>query len=131
MATKQRIPREPKWYKQYCKDLTRIYSLPKSANDVLMYMLANMDEDNHLTILGGTRKVMRENLGIVDQTLRNRLAELVKCELLALDGHGVYVANPYIFSKKQNWGDTVNLQKKFRAMFEYTASNRRITGGWS
>lgn len=130
MKKKGRFPKEPVWYKQYCKDLSRIYNLPKSANDLLMWILQNMNEDNHLTILGGTRSNAINDLDIAAQTLRNRLADLVKSGLIAMDGHGVYVANPYVFSKKSTWGDTLNMQRKFRAMFEYSGGNRKITSEW-
>jgi len=127
---KRNMPSEPVWYKQYCTDLSRIHGLPDSGKKCLLYILANMDQSNNLTILGGARKKMLESIGIADQTLRNRLAELVKSELLAIDGHGVYIANPYIFTKKSKWGDTLNMRRKFKALFIYSAGQRKISGEW-
>jgi hypothetical protein len=121
---------EPKVMKLYAKHITGIFDMPRSAQKVLGYILDNMNDENEITIASGGKTRMLEVLDMKSQTLNNSLCKLVQLKILANPYKGVYVANPEIFTYKKKWGDTLNQQKKFRAMIKYTKSSFTITGGW-
>jgi hypothetical protein len=113
------MKQEPKVMKLYAKHITCLFDMPRAAQKVLGYILDRMNDDNEITIAGGGRTMMLDRLDMNYQTASNTLVKLIKSGILASPAKGVYIANPEIFTYKRKWGDTLNQQRKFKAMIEY------------
>ncbi len=121
---------EPKVMKVYAKHITGLFDMPRSVQKILGYILTKMNDENEITIASGSKTVMLEALGMKPQTLNNGLNTLVRNKILANPAKGCYVANPYVFTHKKKWGDSMNQQRKFRATIDYSGESFRIGGDW-
>jgi hypothetical protein len=120
-----KIPAEPPYVKLYIDDLCAIVDVPESLKTVLLQMLKKLDYDGYITLSTRFRKELCEKLNIKDQTLRNRLAELVKKNLLIKDGTNEYIANPYYFARG-DWKNIVEQRAEFTMKITYSSNGRII-----
>jgi hypothetical protein len=66
-----------------------------------------------------------EKLSIQDQTLRNRLVQLVQKDLLVREGTNEYLANPFYFARG-DWKSIVEQRQAFQMRITYSESGRKI-----
>jgi hypothetical protein len=120
-----KIPTEPPYVKLYIDDLCAIVDIPDSLKTVLLQMLRKLDYDGYITLSTRFRKELCEKLSIKDQTLRNRLTDLVKKQLLIKDGTNEYIANPHYFARG-DWKKIIEQREAFTMKITYSDNGRTI-----
>jgi hypothetical protein len=120
-----RHPAEPPYVKLYIDDLCELVQVPTSLKDTLILLLRKLDYDGYITLSPRFRKDLYEKLSIQDQTLRNRLVQLVQKGLLVREGTNEYLANPFYFARG-DWKSIVEQRQAFQMRITYSESGRKI-----
>ena len=121
-----RHPAEPPYIKLYINDLCLLTSVQNSLKDLLFLLLRKLDYDGFITLSTRYRKDICEKLEIKNQTLRNRLSQLVQKGLLIHEGVNEYIANPFYFARG-DWKKIVEQREAFQMKITYTEQGRTIT----
>ncbi|MCP3700024.1 MAG: hypothetical protein GY920_15940 [Aliivibrio sp.] len=115
-----KLPAEPPYIKMYLDDICYLNNLKKSSSDVLNMLLRKLDYDGYITISTRYRQEMLSTLNIKEQTLKNRITELLSSEIIKHSGKNEYKINPYFFGKG-NWSDIFNHRQsgEFEIVIKY------------
>lgn len=122
---------EPSYIKLYLQDISYLYGLPATAGDLMHELLQYVTYGTQQIILNASVKErICKVTGIAKQTLNNRLQDLVNKGIIARDGRGVFVLNPYLFGKG-DWKSVRELRSKnihLKIMYDKETNTRRIQG---
>lgn len=118
------LPAEPPFVKLYLDDLSRMANLNSGQTKLLFEIVRKIDYDGLISLTPTVRKRIRDRLGYSDQTLRNRLNELNKSELIRRVGQSEYEANPHYFARGE-WKKICAKRAEFEMNIRYTADGRR------
>ena len=122
---------EPSYIKLYLQDISYLYGLPATAGDLMHELLQYVTYGTQQIILNASvKEKICEVTGIAKQTLNNRLQDLVNKGIIARDGRGVFVLNPYLFGKG-DWKSVRELRSKnihLKIMYDKETNTRRIQG---
>ena len=122
---------EPSYIKLYLQDISYLYGLPATAGDLMHELLQYVTYGTQQIILNASVKErICKVTGIAKQTLNNRLQDLVNKGIIARDGRGVFVLNPYLFGKG-DWKSVRELRSKnihLKIVYDKETNTRRIQG---
>lgn len=122
---------EPSYIKLYLQDISYLYGLPATAGDLMHELLQYVTYGTQQIVLNASvKEKICEVTGIAKQTLNNRLQDLVNKGIIARDGRGVFVLNPYLFGKG-DWKSVRELRSKnihLKIMYDKETNTRRIQG---
>lgn len=122
---------EPSYVKLYLQDISYLYGLPATAGDLMHELLQYVTYGTQQIILNASvKEKICEVTGIAKQTLNNRLQDLVNKGIIARDGRGVFVLNPYLFGKG-DWKSVRELRSKnihLKIVYDKETNTRRIHG---
>lgn len=119
-----RLPAEPPYVKLYLDDLSRLVGLNSGQTKLLFELARRIDFEGLISLTPGVRRRIRERLGYTDQTLRNRLRELHKTEVIRRVGQSEYEANPHYFARG-DWKSICAKREEFELNIRYTRDGRR------
>jgi hypothetical protein len=108
----------------YIDDLCSLVKVPESLKDTLLLLLQKLDFEGYITLSPRFRKSMCEVLGIVNQTLRNRLRMLTQSGLLINEGTNEYQVNSHYFARG-SWKDIQENRKAFSVTITYSQTGGR------
>ena len=122
---------EPSYIKLYLQDISYLYGLPATAGDLMHELLQYVTYGTQQIVLNASVKErICKVTGIAKQTLNNRLQDLVNKGIIARDGRGVFVLNPYLFGKG-DWKSVRELRSKnihLKIVYDKETNTRRIQG---
>lgn len=122
---------EPSYIKLYLQDISYLYGLPATAGDLMHELLQYVTYGTQQIILNASvKEKICKVTGIAKQTLNNRLQDLVNKGIIARDGRGVFVLNPYLFGKG-DWKSVRELRSKnihLKIVYDKETNTRRIQG---
>ena len=120
------LPPEPPYYKRYIHDLCALKDIPKALDDTLEALLTKLDYDGYITLSSRFRDKICTSLKITRGTLRNRISELVKTELILKEPNSKneYLVNPSFFARGA-WRDIYEQKKDFEMKIRYKSNGTR------
>jgi len=116
--------KEPPYVKMYINDLCTLINVPEAQKSLLLTMLKKLDYEGYITLSTRFRKLMCEELGIKDQTLRNRIGLLLKTNLLIRVSTNEFMANPDYFAVGK-WEDICANKLNFEMVVKYNSNGKR------
>lgn len=116
---------EPDYVKLYLSDISRLYSIPKFADNVLYSLLKRLDYNNEVVISAGIRKRICEELKYQStQVVSNAISKLVKNKVLIKRGIGIYKINPFIIGKGK-WSKILKDRETIELTISYSPKSGR------
>ena len=119
-----RLEREPPYVKMYLDDLSKLIGLQSGATMVLHELVSKIDYDGIVTITKGTRERIAKKLNMKESSVRNRISDLTKENVLRRTGYCEYEMNPHLFAKGE-WNDIRKRRSNFKLEITYTEQNER------
>lgn len=118
------LPSEPPYVKLYLDDLCVLVNVADSLKSFLLLLLRRLDFEGFILLSPRSRKEIAANLGIADQTFRNRLNELCKKEVICRMSTNEYQANPLYFGRGE-WRKICMQRQAFQLRVTYSAERGR------
>ena len=119
------FPSEPQYVKMYIEDLCSLKGVPNADQSVLRTLLLRLDFEGYVYLSPRYRKAICNQLDISEKTLRNRLASLVKANLIISVSRGEYMVNPNYFARG-NWKNVCEQRKAFSLHITYSEKGKTI-----
>jgi hypothetical protein len=120
-----RLPVEPPYVKLYLDDLCDLIKVPDSQKGLLLKLLKRLDFEGYILLTPRIRKDLAADMGVADQTFRNRLNDLCKAELLIRMGTNEYQANPKYFARGE-WKTICARREAFELRITYSTLGRKL-----
>lgn len=118
------LPSEPPYVKLYLDDLCVLINVSDSLKTFLLSLLRRLDFEGYILLSPRSRKEIAANLGIADQTFRNRLNELCKKDLICRISTNEYQVNPLYFGRGE-WRKICMQRQAFQLRVTYSAERGR------
>lgn len=106
---KKRLPKERPYVKTYLDDMLYLNGVSPSLRVVLDLFTKYMDYDNILNISAGMKKSISKQGGCSIHTVNKALWLFTKARIMFRQDTGVYLLNPYLFSKG-DWKDILEIR---------------------
>lgn len=118
------IPSEPPYVKMYLDDLCGIINVGDPIKTLLLLLLRRLDFEGFIMLSPRSRKEMATQLGIADQTFRNRLNELCKTGLIHRVSLNEFQVNPLYFARG-DWRKICMNRQAFQLRVTYSRGRGR------
>ena len=119
-----KFPQEPEYVKMYIKDLCAITSVNDSDQALLRHLLLRLDYEGFVLLSTRIRNSMARSLSITNKTLRNRLNNLVKADLIKPIARNEYRVNPNYFARG-NWKSVCEQRLAYSMTISYSEEEGR------
>lgn len=120
------FPQEPPYVKMYIEDLCMLVGVADADQALLRHLLVRLDYEGFVAITPRIRESIAKSLNITPKTIRNRLNNLVKADLIKPIARNDYRVNPRYFARGK-WKEVCEQRIAYSMKITYTEKGRSIT----